>query len=666
MDKADRQKGSQEAEGSREPQRASRPAPGKLTRTSRLSAARGTVQRKAASAAPADTSPPSRSSWDLTMDPWMDAAHRGLTALVERPQGQVQAHGDVDVEDPAAVHRAAAAGVSGSGSALPHLGRIQESLGGNHDLSQIRAHVGGEAATASAQMGAQAYATGNHIAFKSQPDLHTAAHEAAHVVQQRAGVQLRDGVGKAGDTYERQADDVADRVVQGRSASDLLGNGGGGAAVQKKDLVQRSTEAVVQFELGTTGGARPQAGSLGQPSGTDQTSTEAQPAAFQPVSVPPVVGIARILDPVARNHAINQSYHQFDTSMTQYLGQPLVSNWCTYGQHASHEAGSQIANLQAAIDTLDDVLAILISIPSSANPIVTVQNAMRAAEAIRRVVVLLNQPGIVKQSIQLALAKAGITPRDLQKVADAFNAVTTFEWTDLIPGAPQAELVVLAVRTLDVAASLAAAIPAIIAALGKIHRNMISGNRQIYENIAPAYHLFLSTANGAPQGVPGAIGFAGDGKGFLAAAFQEYAHVRRVTNELAALAPNAPARPAKIADRNQRAHRANLLIGFQEQLVILQPIFDTMQEELRAMSGTMVLRDPNGVRALAPNWGDFYTRMGIDPSTAPADPNSITPSTLPPMRNSSDPRNAGTINEYFSQGLNNQRIHDAPRPISRL
>lgn len=33
--------------------------------------------------------------------------------------------------------------------------------------------------------GAEAFATGNHVAFASSPSLHTAAHEAAHVVQQR-------------------------------------------------------------------------------------------------------------------------------------------------------------------------------------------------------------------------------------------------------------------------------------------------------------------------------------------------------------------------------------------------------------------------------------------------------------------------------------------------
>ena len=31
------------------------------------------------------------------------------------------------------------------------------------------------------------------------------------------------------------------------------------------------------------------------------------------------------------------------------------------------------------------------------------------------------------------------------------------------------------------------------------------------------------------------------------------------------------------------------------------------------MNGTMVLHDPNGAHPLAHNWGNFYSRMGIDP-----------------------------------------------------
>ena len=81
-------------------------------------------------------------------------------------------------------------------------------------------------------MGADAFATGEQVAFAARsPTLHTAAHEAAHVVQQRAGVHLKGGVGEAGDPYERHADAVADRVVAGQSSEDLLDEvrGGGGA-----------------------------------------------------------------------------------------------------------------------------------------------------------------------------------------------------------------------------------------------------------------------------------------------------------------------------------------------------------------------------------------------------------------------------------------------------
>ncbi|HWN71006.1 MAG TPA: DUF4157 domain-containing protein [Haliangium sp.] len=125
----------------------------------------------------------------------MDAAHRGLTAVSEHAPAAVQARGNLATDDPAPVHDAAAAGVSGTGSPLPHLDRIQSAFG-DHDVSNVRAHVGGDARHASERMGAEAYATGDHVAFRSQPDLHTAAHEAAHVVQQRAGVQLDNGVAR--------------------------------------------------------------------------------------------------------------------------------------------------------------------------------------------------------------------------------------------------------------------------------------------------------------------------------------------------------------------------------------------------------------------------------------------------------------------------------------
>jgi len=113
-------------------------------------------------------------------------------------------------------------GVASGGASLPHLGQVQAAFG-RHDIGGIKAHHSPEAAAANQALGAEAYATGDQVAFaSSSPSLHTVAHEAAHVVQQRAGVQLKGGVGTAGDLHEQHADAVADAVVAGQSAEGLL------------------------------------------------------------------------------------------------------------------------------------------------------------------------------------------------------------------------------------------------------------------------------------------------------------------------------------------------------------------------------------------------------------------------------------------------------------
>lgn len=142
-------------------------------------------------------------------------------------------------------------GVKGSGQPLPYLDRIQRSFG-SYDLSGARSFVGESASTAARNIGAEAYTTGDSIAFRdSSPTLHTVAHEAAHVIQQREGVHLKGGVGQEGDVYERHADQVADGVVRGLSVEHLLSQGPGGSRggtrhTGSSSSVQRSKTPVVQ------------------------------------------------------------------------------------------------------------------------------------------------------------------------------------------------------------------------------------------------------------------------------------------------------------------------------------------------------------------------------------------------------------------------------------
>ncbi|EDM74620.1 hypothetical protein PPSIR1_31193 [Plesiocystis pacifica SIR-1] len=153
---------------------------------------------------------------------------RGLRRVQAMADGSSQVEGASANQSRAdraqAVHHAAGAGLRGSSRALPYLSAIQASFG-RHDLSGVQAHLGAQDSSARAgaeAMGAQAYATGEHVVFRDRPSLFMAAHEAAHVVQQRGGVQLFGGVGEAGDVHERHADEVAGLVVRGESAEAAL------------------------------------------------------------------------------------------------------------------------------------------------------------------------------------------------------------------------------------------------------------------------------------------------------------------------------------------------------------------------------------------------------------------------------------------------------------
>src|SRR5690242_14847891 len=118
--------------------------------------ARGTPGRRTLTAAlPARTSEPvQRTAAAAEPDPVVRAAQ---VAAVQRLFDDA-----LRPDLSAGVSERAAAGVAGGGGALPHQAAIQRSFG-RHDVGGIEAHVGGAAAGASAALGAEAYATGNHV-----------------------------------------------------------------------------------------------------------------------------------------------------------------------------------------------------------------------------------------------------------------------------------------------------------------------------------------------------------------------------------------------------------------------------------------------------------------------------------------------------------------------
>lgn len=149
----------------------------------------------------------------------------------------------------AAAQAAARRGLLGAGQELPHLAVIQRSFG-RHDVRGVAAHSGAAARAAAQALGAAAYTSGERVAFAEAPDLRTAAHEAAHVIQQRSGIELPGGIDRPGDRFERHADAVAERVVAGQSAEPLLD------AIAGPTAGRRATaEAPVQRRLMVTANA---------------------------------------------------------------------------------------------------------------------------------------------------------------------------------------------------------------------------------------------------------------------------------------------------------------------------------------------------------------------------------------------------------------------------
>lgn len=147
---------------------------------------------------------------------------RQAPTLAQAPTSREHARGGLRRDPPRSSFTLAREGVIGAGERLPHFDAVQRSFG-EFDLGHVRAFTGERASRAARSLGADAYALGDRVAFaSSQPSLYEVAHEAAHTVQQQAGVQLLGGVGEVGDHYEQQADAVARATVEGRSAEPLL------------------------------------------------------------------------------------------------------------------------------------------------------------------------------------------------------------------------------------------------------------------------------------------------------------------------------------------------------------------------------------------------------------------------------------------------------------
>lgn len=154
----------------------------------------------------------------------------------------------------------AAEGTSGSGHEIPHRAEMERSFG--MDFGGVQAHTDGKARAASRELGAQAYAVGNQVAFSSpNPDRALVAHELTHVVQAGGGgvggsVQAKPTAGgrdTAIDTSgEAEAERVESAVKAGKPARSALEGGvakGGGPRLKSGRGIARKEGSPFTFGM---------------------------------------------------------------------------------------------------------------------------------------------------------------------------------------------------------------------------------------------------------------------------------------------------------------------------------------------------------------------------------------------------------------------------------
>jgi nucleoid-associated protein YgaU len=141
----------------------------------------------------------------------------GKRTLVEA-QIMRQASGTAAADDAESANRAFGSATVGPASQVPLRAEMERSFG--EDFSSVRAHLGGDTRAGLDALNANAATRGETVAFGSaSPDRALIAHELTHVVQQRrgggGGVQNKSALSEPGDPAEREADEIAQRVVAG-------------------------------------------------------------------------------------------------------------------------------------------------------------------------------------------------------------------------------------------------------------------------------------------------------------------------------------------------------------------------------------------------------------------------------------------------------------------
>jgi len=271
-------------------------------------------------------------------------------------------------------------------------------------------------------------------------------------------------------------------------------------------------------------------------------------------------------DPILRNLAITLNYHYNARALNQYIGgPPTYPNWWAFGQNASSLAGEMIRSLQDGLKILSDL--------RNSNPF---EISTRVGELQKMAL----RPGVVGNSLRIVL-------EEVETLLASPSGTSLNAFKSAIEQKEQE--------------------------LRQLYGGMVAGNYFIYEEVGSLMSAFLMAVSTAPDCRIDVETLRTqqewertDPKGILREALRKYQ---------AARSEKDPAR------KKQLVYEANLLVGFQEQMMIQQRVFDRNGLGRLMAPFRNAIRDGVGTYTLIDgNWSVFPLRMGFRSLDRPGEP----------------------------------------------
>jgi hypothetical protein len=316
---------------------------------------------------------------------------------------------------------------------------------------------------------------------------------------------------------------------------------------------------------------------------------------------------------VEANKAITGAYAWLDGRMSDYLGDPAIANWTTFGKYASREAGGQIQRFEALEGMLNE-------------------NSFKQ--------VVNNALGLLHDFIghRESLSRQSRLMRKVSKGPDDYAHNVGLMRDTLVNGNA-----------------------AIMHDIGPAFQTFLSAEEKGQNGLEA---LKAAGYGQAPK----------DRQGFLLRAFEGYQQAQGITKRLKTEQLDPKQREDLTAQRRELVFQANLLVGIQEQMYALQTkktfANHEVQELMKSFTPTMELADAVNRMPLLPNggnWANFHQRMGFKQVFDPNQPGVMT---IPDVKgnvrhyvvNPDVLAREGTIFEYFRANMDpevSRRLIDA-------